>query len=349
MSNSFRQFIYFNNSINLKQYLLTDFQRKVLNEVKQNGFYITNLEEICSNKSSYQDLLQLSIKIKENLIERLSNKDKSLFKRGKTFVARYVDTHTKFMDLKPAVDLIIDEFFYNISAHYLNTTPKVTNIDFWYNIPNSDPKKIGSQNWHKDYEDKSLLKVFVYLEDVSHYNGPFSFVKGSHEYNSNTIPKELLRNFPDGIVVNEDTILKYFSKNNLIELIGKKNTVLIVDTSGLHKGGFIEKGYRFMFTFTYTTFAGISSRNFNFKKISLTGYNPKIAKSIIFVSVITIVYSWIQVSGIDPAPWSEGGWVMAFFSKSRMLVNLPAMRSLADSDASIRTITPALNCCLCQC
>jgi O-antigen ligase len=45
----------------------------------------------------------------------------------------------------------------------------------------------------------------------------------------------------------------------------------------------------------------------------------KVAKSIIFVSIITIIYSWIQISGIDPAPWSEGGWVMSFFSNPNFL------------------------------
>ena len=281
MSNYYRWFIYKNNRINTKNYYLSDFQKNILNEVKKNGFYVTNLDEIYSNESSYEEFSKTSIRIKNNLSERLSKKDESLFKRGKTFVARYVDLNTNFIDLKPALDLVIDDFFYNISLHYLENTPKVTNIDFWLNIPNIESKKIGSQNWHKDFEDKSLLKVFIYLEDVSNNNGPFSYVKESHEHHSKKIPKELLRNFPDGIVLEEETILKYFPKNDLIKFLGKKNTVLFVDTSGLHKGGFIDIGYRYLFTFTYTTFAGISPRNFIFKKENLFGYERKKVKSII--------------------------------------------------------------------
>jgi O-antigen ligase len=45
----------------------------------------------------------------------------------------------------------------------------------------------------------------------------------------------------------------------------------------------------------------------------------KVAKSIIFVSAITIIYSWIQIIGADPAPWSQPGWVMAFFSNPNFL------------------------------
>lgn len=272
MSSWVRYIIHFNKNININQYYLSEFQKNILNGIKQNGFYITNLEEIYSNKSSYEGFSQDSDKIKKNLKERLSINDESLFKRGKNFVARFVYINTKISFLKSAVDLVLDDFFYNISLHYLESIPKVTNIDFWLNIPNSDSEKIGSQNWHKDYEDKSLLKVFIYLEDVTSLNGPFSFVRGSHEHPSKKIPKKLSRNFPDGIVVDEDTILKYFSQNDIIEFIGKKNTVVIVDTSGLHKGGFIEIGYRYLFTFTYTTFAGISPRNFNFKKEDLIDY-----------------------------------------------------------------------------
>lgn len=45
----------------------------------------------------------------------------------------------------------------------------------------------------------------------------------------------------------------------------------------------------------------------------------KVAKSIIFVSAITIIYSWIQIIGADPAPWSQPGWVMGFFSNPNFL------------------------------
>jgi hypothetical protein len=280
MSNGFRYIIHFNKKININQYYLSDFQKKVLNGIKQNGFYVTSLEEIYSNKSCYEGFSQNSDKIKKDLIERLSNNDESLFKRGKNFVARFIDKNTKFSFLKSTVDLVLDDFFYNISLHYLESIPKITNIDFWLNIPNSDSEKIGSQNWHKDYEDKSLLKVFIYLEDVTTLNGPFSFVKGSHEHPSKKIPKKLTRNFPDGIVVDEDTILKYFSQSDIIKFTGKKNTVIIVDTSGLHKGGFIEIGYRYLFTFTYTTFAGISPRNFNFQKADFNDYSIKKSLSI---------------------------------------------------------------------
>ena len=39
--------------------------------------------------------------------------------------------------------------------------------------------RIASQRWHRDFNDKHLLKAFLYLVDVDEGTGPFQYVPGS--------------------------------------------------------------------------------------------------------------------------------------------------------------------------
>ena len=43
-------------------------------------------------------------------------------------------------------------------------------------------------------------------------------------------------------------------------------TIVLVDTSALHRGGYCTSGERFLFTSTFTSFAGISPRLFSVPK-----------------------------------------------------------------------------------
>ena len=43
----------------------------------------------------------------------------------------------------------------------------------------ADEARVASQRWHRDFNDKHLLKAFLYLVDVDEGTGPFQYVPGS--------------------------------------------------------------------------------------------------------------------------------------------------------------------------
>lgn len=61
--------------------------------------------------------------------------------------------------------------------------------------------------------------------------------------------------------------------------------------------------------------------------ISSEKFAIKFAKSLIFVGVSATIYSWIQILGLDPAPWSEENWVMSFFSNPNFLSSFLGLSS----------------------
>ena len=55
----------------------------------------------------------------------------------------------------------------DVANAYLRLWAKLSYVDLWYTAqqPASD-ERVASQNWHVDFDDKHLLKAFVYLSDV---------------------------------------------------------------------------------------------------------------------------------------------------------------------------------------
>ena len=68
----------------------------------------------------------------------------------------------------------------DLANAYLEMWSKLEYVDVWYSVPQPEAaERISSQRWHRDYNDKHLLKIFLYLVDVDESMGPFQYVAGS--------------------------------------------------------------------------------------------------------------------------------------------------------------------------
>jgi len=181
--------------------------------------------------------------------------------RKKKFIYRYSEIFKKLDLDDPLIKMSVFGIFHQIARAYFKQNIKITNIDYWLNFPvEENREEISSQKWHRDYEDLNVLKVFVYMTDVDFLSGNLSYVKKSNygnEYGNN-----FLRAPPLGVVVEDSKINDSFQSDQIVDFCVPKGTVIFVDTSGLHKGGHCKNVNRFLFTSTYTTFAGISPRNY---------------------------------------------------------------------------------------
>jgi hypothetical protein len=140
-----------------------------------------------------------------------------------------------------------------------------------------------SQLWHRDYNDRMLVKVFLYLTDVGPQAGCFEYVVGSHECGPlgdtfDRIGPDGFRAYPDAKEVDErlagvpvvqlDAVAReaqtgeaapWRRKPTMLRCVAPKATLIFADTFGLHRGGFVESGHRDMIMTTYST-------NFNVHK-----------------------------------------------------------------------------------
>lgn len=137
-----------------------------------------------------------------------------------------------------------------IIAGYLNMLPRLVAMDLWYNVPMQGPA-ISSQRWHRDPEDRTIVKTFLYLRDVDETTGPFCFVPGSHNRGpyGHLYPQVVHGNsYPPTGVVDQ-----WFPGDRQKVCTGTAGTLVFCDTTGFHKGGHATGKGRFLFNSIYTT------------------------------------------------------------------------------------------------
>jgi hypothetical protein len=153
----------------------------------------------------------------------------------------------------------------DVANAYLRLQAKLSYVDLWYTAqqPATD-ERVASQNWHVDFDDKHLLKAFVYLTDVGADHGPFEYVPGSqpggrHHSVRPWVPMGY------GRVADED-VWRNVPGEEIATFTGAKGTLILCNTSGLHRGGFATAGPRVLATATYCSPASLkalSNRNFS--------------------------------------------------------------------------------------
>ena len=97
--------------------------------------------------------------------------------------------------------------------------------------------------WHRDNHD-CQFKALMYLTDVNENNGNFQFItKSSKKYIG--YPKPRTQNYNTRFA--DETVNDLINKNeslNLHNIIGKRGTIVLVDTTYIHRGNIIREGLR---------------------------------------------------------------------------------------------------------
>ena len=109
----------------------------------------------------------------------------------------------------------------------------------------SDTIRNSGGGWHRDRFQRTA-KALIYLSDVDESNGPFSMLLGSNQYD---LP---LR---DGTVTRytDETIESFCDsvKTKPVIMTGQAGTLILADTSYIHRGQNIEGGARYSLTNYY--------------------------------------------------------------------------------------------------
>ena len=124
---------------------------------------------------------------------------------------------------------------------------------------------MSSQRWHRDFNDKHLLKAFLYLVDVDEGTGPFEYVPGSApggRFEDMWPWRPLGENYPpDGELEHR------ISPESVRTVTGSKGTLLFCNTAGFHRGGFATTKARVLATATYSSpasLAALTERSYTF-------------------------------------------------------------------------------------
>ena len=184
---------------------------------------------------------------------------------GKEFVVRAYSFESLTLGLDdPWLRACTSRRLLDVANAYLRMWAKLSYVDLWYTAPQAaGTERVASQLWHQDFDDQHLLKAFLYLVDVDADAGPFEYVPGSQAggryadtwcwspMGTRRLPEEEVHNR-----VGTDAIKTFTAP---------RGTLILCNTSGLHRGGFAAGKPRVLATATYcspASLAALSLRNF---------------------------------------------------------------------------------------
>jgi hypothetical protein len=187
---------------------------------------------------------------------------------GKEFVVRKYAYGVSLGLDDPWLALGADPRLLDIANTYLDMWSKLEYVDVWYTPPAEEEGRRSSQRWHRDFNDRHLLKAFVYLVDVDEDTGPFEYVPRSApggELEALWPWRPLGENYPP----QEDLTSRVDGR--AVTFTAPKGTLIFCNTSGFHRGGFGTRKPRVLATFTWDSPASLralSERNYVFQNRS---------------------------------------------------------------------------------
>lgn len=112
-------------------------------------------------------------------------------------------------------------------------------------------KNLGSGGgWHRDLIYGKQLKAIAYCSDVEMKHGPFQFLTNSHKKSVilETIAKLDFDAYHNRFTEEEILAIQKLGDYETLTFTGKAGTLLLVDTTSIHRGMPIKKGSRYALT-----------------------------------------------------------------------------------------------------
>jgi hypothetical protein len=249
---------------------LDETQQRIVSALREQGYFVMPFAELFPDLAAWANLEAVAERFiaetEEGLAREAAGEESSLRRTGKEFVVRKNAYGVSLGLDDPWLSLAAGSRLLDVANAYLGIWAKLEYVDLWYTKPaEAGAERQASQRWHRDFNDKHLLKVFVYLRDVDEKAGPFEYVPRSAPGNELGYLWEwrpMSESYPP-----QDELAERIAGRPVQTFTGPKGTVIFCNTSGFHRGGFATAKPRVLATFTYESPAGLkalSERNFTF-------------------------------------------------------------------------------------
>jgi hypothetical protein len=134
-----------------------------------------------------------------------------------------------------------------IANAYFGMSVALRYYNVWHNFVTTEQAS-ESQFWHRDPEDRYILKVFVCMSDVDEGAGPFTYAAGSHNKAGLRVTPEYLHKDGETPRSDDSQMAKVIPAERWVTAIGPKGTMVFADTRGYHKGGLARQRERSLYT-----------------------------------------------------------------------------------------------------
>jgi phytanoyl-CoA dioxygenase PhyH len=241
-------------------------QRRVLTDLERDGYSLLTFAELLPD-GDFAAIEEQAARFVSDTEAALADDPAALrVREGKEFVVRLQSYGVELGLDDPWFRTCASRRMLDIANSYLGLWTKLEYVDVWYSRPQPDEAdRVSSQRWHRDFNDRRLVKVFLYLVDVDESTGPFQYVPGSAPGGprGDLWPwRPLGENYPP-----EDELERQIAADGARVFTGPKGTLLFCNTAGFHRGGFATAKPRVLATATYSSpasLAALSERSYRF-------------------------------------------------------------------------------------
>jgi hypothetical protein len=214
---------------------LTENDSVLVRKLKEEGILITSLTEL-----SIPSTLEM-LESAKNLLPQIPN---TITGNPQEFTI-----HATSEQIREHADIFLwglQHRLLNIVENYLGLSVAYHGAYFRRDVNNQVLKK--SRLWHLDKEDRKMLKIIIYLNDIDEAGGPFQYIP---KLFTPSITKFL--KYDDGYIKNE-IMEQVVSSSFWRSCIGASGTVIFVDTANIfHRGKLPLVSDRLSIFFDYTS------------------------------------------------------------------------------------------------
>ncbi|BBD57811.1 hypothetical protein NIES2109_05790 [Nostoc sp. HK-01] len=210
--------------------------RTIVDTLKQEGIYITTLGDL--GFDSTPQLLDAA----HSLLPSIGQ-------------GNYTDSSQNYPEIYTVTHLAnfynwgSEKRLLNILEHYIGLPVAYHGVQIRKDFLNTS--QFSTMLWHRDSEDRRIIKIIIYLNDVEAENGPFEYVPASFTsiYNPNFY-RLYYKIYNTGI--DDKSLNTIVPKSAWKSCTGPAGTVIIVDTQRLLHHGTVRTQERSTLFFVYT-------------------------------------------------------------------------------------------------
>jgi hypothetical protein len=238
---------------------LDELQQSILADVRERGFSVRSFQDVFADEAHWQELVGMRDRfVAATEADLAAGGEHVRVRPGKEFVVRLMSYGVELGLDDPWFRAVASRRLLDVANAYVQMWSKLEYVDVWYSVPQPEgAERVSSQRWHRDYNDKHLLKVFLYLVDVDDDMGPFQYVAGSQPggpYADAWSWRPLGQNYPT-----EAELESRVPSSAVQTFTGAEGTLIFCNTAGFHRGGFSTTKPRVLATATYSSPASLAS------------------------------------------------------------------------------------------
>jgi hypothetical protein len=144
----------------------------------------------------------------------------------------------------------LNERLLGLAAAYLRVPVALCSVHLRRDIGTG--AQVGTRLWHLDTEDVRVLRLLVYLTDVSLDTGPFEFIPKCYAPRLRDLRVRALQSAGHDPITDEE-LAEHVSETHWAQVLGPAGTLLLADTATLFHHGKVHRSERISVIYTYTT------------------------------------------------------------------------------------------------